>query len=133
MKSILLAAAALLATPVIAQTAPQTMPPADPAAQTAPAEPMAPPPPADPAAPADPAMAADPAAPADPAMAADPAAPAAPMAPPAPPAPAAPMAAPGGANIVFGQPTVTPPTPAPAEYPTCSRTVKDGCKNRGGK
>jgi hypothetical protein len=43
------------------------------------------------------------------------------------------MAAPGGANIVFGQPTVTPPTPAPAEYPTCSRTVKDGCKNRGGK
>jgi hypothetical protein len=121
MKSILLAAAALLATPVIAQTAPQTMPPADPAAQTAPAEPMAPPPPADPAAPA------------DPAMAADPAAPAAPMAPPAPAAPAAPMAAPGGANIVFGQPTVTPPTPAPAEYPTCSRTVKDGCKNRGGK
>ena len=118
MKSILLAAAALLATPVIAQTAPQTMPPADPAAQTAPAEPMAPPPPAEPAAPA------------DPAMAADPAAPAAPM---APPAPAAPMAAPGGANIVFGQPTVTPPTPAPAEYPTCSRTVKDGCKNRGGK
>jgi hypothetical protein len=124
MKSILLAAAALLATPVIAQTAPQTMPPADPAAQTAPAEPMAPPPPADPAAPA------------DPAMAADPAAPAAPMAPPPPAAPAAPMApmaAPGGANIVFGQPTVTPPTPAPAEYPTCSRTVKDGCKNRGGK
>ncbi len=124
MKSILLAAAALLATPVIAQTAPQTMPPADPAAQTAPAEPMAPPPPADPAAPA------------DPAMAADPAAPAAPMAPPPPAAPAAPMApmaAPGGANIVFGKPTVTPPTPAPAEYPTCSRTVKDGCKNRGGK
>lgn len=116
MKSILLAAAALLATPVLAQTAPQTMPPADPAAQTAPADPAMAPPAADPAAPADPAMA-PPAA--DPAM--------------APPPPAAPMAAPGGANIVFGQPTVTPPTPAPAEYPTCSRTVKDGCKNRGGK
>jgi hypothetical protein len=95
MKSILLAAAALLASPVLAQTAPQTMPPADPAAQTAPADPA--------------------------------------MAPPPPAAPQAPMAAPGGANIVFGQPTVTPPTPAPAEYPTCSRTVKDGCKNRGGK
>ena len=122
MKSILLAAAALLASPVLAQTAPQTMPPADPAAQTAPADPAMAPPAADPAAPADPAMAADPAAPADPAMA-----------PPPPAAPQAPMAAPGGANIVFGQPTVTPLTPAPAEYPTCSRTVKDGCKNRGGK
>ncbi|MGU3390182.1 hypothetical protein [Sphingomonas sp. M1A8_2b] len=114
MKSILLAAAALLATPVIAQTTPA---PADPAAQTAPADPAMQAPPADPAAPAAPA---DPAA----APAADPAA-----------APAAPMAAPapGGARIVFGQPTVTPPTPAPAEYPVCSKTVKDGCRNRGGK
>jgi hypothetical protein len=35
--------------------------------------------------------------------------------------------------VTFGQPTVTPPTPAPAEYPVCSKTVKDGCRNRGGK
>ncbi|MEG3169855.1 hypothetical protein U1737_16815 [Sphingomonas sp. LB3N6] len=112
MKTILLAAAALLASPVIAQTTP----PADPAAQTAPADPAMQSAPADPA---DPAMAA----PADPAMA-DPA-----MA-----APAAPMAAPGPAGgVTFGQPTVTPPTPAPAEYPVCSKTVKDGCRNRGGK
>ena len=88
MKSILFAAAALLASPVIAQTTP----PADPAAQTAPA---------------------DQAAPAD---------------------PAAPMAAPAPAGgVTFGQPTVTPPTPAPATYPVCSKTVKDGCRNRGGK
>jgi hypothetical protein len=113
MKSILLAAVAFLATPVIAQTTP----PADPAAQTAPADPAASAAPADQAAPADPAAATsgqtDPAA-----------APAAPMAPPAP-------AAAGG--VVFGQPSVTPPTPAPASYPVCSRTVKDGCRNRGGK
>ncbi|BCA62225.1 hypothetical protein HMP09_1459 [Sphingomonas sp. HMP9] len=109
MKSILLAAAALLASPVIAQTTP----PADPAAQTAPADPAMQAPPADAAAPADPAMAA----PADPAA-----------------APAAPMAAPAPAGgVTFGQPTVTPPTPAPAEYPVCSKTVKDGCRNRGGK
>ncbi|RZM35128.1 MAG: hypothetical protein EOP67_13405 [Sphingomonas sp.] len=118
MKSILLAAAALLASPVIAQTTP----PADPAAQTAPADPAMQTAPADQAAPADPAA---PAAPADQAMAApaDPAAaPAAPMAPPAP-----------AGGVTFGQPTVTPPTPAPAEYPVCSKTVKDGCRNRGGK
>ncbi|MEG3165152.1 hypothetical protein U1701_11155 [Sphingomonas sp. PB2P19] len=117
MKTILLAAAAFLATPVVAQTTPA---PADPAMQTAPADPAAQ------AAPADPAMQTAPAAPADPAMApaADPAAP--PAAPMAPPAPAA-----GG--VTFGQPTVTPPTPAPAEYPLCSKTVKDGCRNRGGK
>ena len=115
MKSILLAAAALLATPVIAQTAPA---PADPAMQTAPADP------AMQAAPADPAMQTAPADPAMPAPPADPAA--APMAPPAP------MAAPSG-GVTFGQPTVTPPTPAPAEYPVCSKTVKDGCRNRGGK
>ncbi len=108
MKSILLAAAALLASPVIAQTTP----PADPAAQTAPADP------AMQTAPADQAARADPAAPADSAMA----------------APAAPMAAPAPAGgVTFGQPTVTPPTPAPAEYPVCSKTVKDGCRNRGGK
>ena len=108
MKSILLAAAALLASPVIAQTTP----PADPAAQTAPADP------AMQMAPADQATPADPAAPADPAMA----------------APAAPMAAPAPTGgMTFGQPTVTPPTPAPAEYPVCSKTVKDGCRNRGGK
>jgi hypothetical protein len=35
--------------------------------------------------------------------------------------------------VTFGQPTVTPPTPAPATYPVCSKTVKDGCRNRGGK
>jgi hypothetical protein len=109
MKSILLAAAALLASPVIAQTTP----PADPTAQTAPADPAMQTAPADPAAQADPAMAA----PADPA-----AAPAAPMAPPAP-----------AGGVTFGQPTVTPPTPAPATYPVCSKTVKDGCRNRGGK
>ncbi|MES3151453.1 hypothetical protein [Sphingomonas faeni] len=112
MKSILLAAAALLASPVIAQTTP----PADPAAQTAPADPAMQTAPADqaaPAAPADQAMAA----PADPAA-----------------APAAPMAAPAPAGgVTFGQPTVTPPTPAPATYPVCSKTVKDGCRNRGGK
>ncbi|RXD03815.1 hypothetical protein EQZ23_16105 [Sphingomonas sp. UV9] len=114
MKTILLAAAAFLATPVIAQTTPA---PADPAMQAAPADP------AMQTAPADPAM---PAPPADPAMApADPSA--APMAPPA-----APMAAPAG-GVTFGQPTVTPPTPAPAEYPVCSKTVTDGCRNRGGK
>ena len=113
MKSILFAAAALLASPVIAKTAP-----ADPAAQTAPADPAAQAAPADQAAPApvDPAAAA-------PADAAAP--PAAPMAPPAPPA--------GAGKVVFGQPTVTPPTPAPADYPVCSKTVKDGCRNRGGK
>ncbi len=115
MKSILLAAAALLASPVIAQTTP----PADPAAQTAPADPAMQTAPADQAAPA------APAAPADQAMAA-PADPAA--------APAAPMAAPAPAGgVTFGQPTVTPPTPAPATYPVCSKTVKDGCRNRGGK
>ena len=125
MKSILLAAAALLATPVIAQTTP----PADPAAQTAPADPAMQTAPADQTAPTDPAAPADQAmpAPADSAMAppADPAANPAPMA-------GAPMA-PGAARVTFGQPTVTPPTPAPAEYPVCSKTVKDGCRNRGGK
>lgn len=121
MKSILLAAAALLATPVIAQTTPA---PADPAMQAAPADP------AMQAAPADPAMQTAPAAPADPAMAA-PADPAM-AAPPAAPMGAAPMA-PAAGRVTFGQPTVTPPTPAPAEYPLCSKTVKDACRNRGGK
>ena len=110
MKTILLAAAAFLATPVIAQTTP----PADPAAQTAPADPAAQITPTD-AAPADPAAAAAPADQAAP--------PAAPMAP----------AAPAAGGVTFGQPTVTPPTPAPATYPVCSKTVKDGCRNRGGK
>ena len=121
MKSILLAAAALLASPVIAQTTP----PADPAALTAPTDPAMQTAPADQAAPADPAA---PAAPADPAMAA----PADPAAAPAAPMAGAPMA-PGAGRVTFGQPTVTPPTPAPAEYPVCSKTVKDGCRNRGGK
>ena len=121
MKSILLAAAALLASPVIAQTTP----PADPAAQTAPADPAMQTAPADQAAPADPAA---PAAPADQAMAA----PADPAAAPVAPMAGAPMA-PGAGRVTFGQPTVTPPTPAPATYPVCSKTVKDGCRNRGGK
>jgi hypothetical protein len=41
--------------------------------------------------------------------------------------------APAAGGVTFGQPTVTPPTPAPSEYPVCSKTVKDGCRNRGGK
>ena len=121
---------ALLAAPLIAQTTP----PADPAAQTTPADPATAPAPSDQTTPPDSATTsapADQAAPADPATPADPA-----MAAPADPAgpPAAPMTAPAAAgNVTFGSPVVTPPTPAPAEYPMCSKTVKDSCRNRGGR
>lgn len=123
MKMYLLAAAALIAAPTFAQTMPPA-PPA-PADQTMPApadQTMTPP--AGQTMPADPAMPAPPAPPADPAMTPAPADPA--MMPPPP-------AAPGTGGVVFGQPTMTPPTPAPAEYPRCSRTVTDGCVQRGGK
>ncbi|MEN2787408.1 hypothetical protein ACFOKI_03710 [Sphingomonas qilianensis] len=68
---------------------------------------------------------------ADPAMqapATDPAMPAAP-ADPAMPAPATSTTT----TMTMGAPTVTP-APAPKEsYPRCSKTVTDGCIQRGGK
>lgn len=49
--------------------------------------------------------------------------------PPAPPAPPAPVT-----NVVSNPVTqATPPPPAPdQEYPPCSKTVQDSCRNRGG-
>ncbi len=53
----------------------------------------------------------------------------APMAPPAPMA-GAPMA---GQQVQFAPPQMTPPPAAKESYPVCSRTVKDSCRNPGGK
>lgn len=141
MKSILLAAAAIIATPVIAQDTTAPAAPA-PTMQTAPAAPAA-----DPAMPApatDPAMTA-PAT--DPAMSA----PAAPMASSTPTDPNAPPPAGGyqpagpavsgpmqpGATVRF-QPAPSPdqayPAPAPKDkYPVCKKGQYDGCMQRGGK
>lgn len=128
MKTLLLATA-MLAAPLFAQTAP----PADPAApMTMPADP-AQSSATDPAAPpaADPAMTTPPAADSATPMA-DPAA--APATDPAMAAPTATTPAAPSTGVVFQQPATVDqafPPPAPkAEYPWCSKTVTDGCKQR---
>lgn len=125
MKTVAFMAALLMGSAAVAQTTPPTTPapdatmqPGTTTAPTPPADNMTPPPAPDaPAAPADP-------------MATT-AAPA-PMAPPAPPAPmaGAPMA---GQQIQFAPPQMTPPPPAKDSYPVCTRTLKDGCRNPGGR
>ena len=153
MKLILLAATALIATPLAAQTsgstgtssptsdsgqatAPMQTPPTD---STMPAQ-------TDPAAPAptDPAMSAP--APTDPSMASQPMAPMASTTTPEaaataggyqPSAPALQGTAGTGAPVVFRaapSPTEAFPPPAPkASYPICKKGQYDGCKQRGGK
>lgn len=130
MKLILLAAAAVIATPVIAQTTPA---PTDSSTQSAPADAAAP---ADPAAPAP--AAGDP-------MAAQPAAAPAPGQPlgtetaggyqPAQPALSGPVQP--GATVRFQQaPTPEQAYPAPAplkSYPICKKGQYNQCRQRGGK
>lgn len=108
MKALLLATA-LLAAPVIAQDAAQTPPPAPAAPATDPAQPAPNPDPATDAANASAAATAA-----------------------AEPGPTTPP--PAGSQVVFQQPPSVDqafPPPAPkAEYPWCSKTVTDGCKQR---
>ncbi|UZK66202.1 hypothetical protein [Sphingomonas sp. M1-B02] len=49
--------------------------------------------------------------------------------------PGAPAAAPGAPNttVVFQPGNATPPPPAQESYPVCSRTVRDQCRNPGGR
>ncbi|WP_010217677.1 hypothetical protein [Sphingomonas sp. PAMC 26621] len=104
MKIMMFAAlAAAVSMPALAQTAPAT--PDTSMQQPAPAQPAA-----------------------DPAMQQAPAAPAAPAADPAMGAPAgAPAMAPQGGQPPMAAPAAAAPMPATAEYPACSRTVKDQC------
>lgn len=114
MKALLLAGALLMSGAAIAQTAPAPTPPEDPAAT----------PPED-------AVADEPMAPT--ASYPPPAAEPAPMPAPAPAAPPAPPPAAGQPQIVWQQPMVTPPPPPKDKYPVCSKTVKDSCRNPGGR
>lgn len=46
----------------------------------------------------------------------------------------APTAAPNTTGpITFAPPATNPPPAAQQDYPVCSKTVKDGCRNPGGK
>ena len=144
MKLIALAAALTMGTAAIAQDMPQSPPPPPTGTESPTGDPAAPPPTDSMATPQtapapDPSMPTQP----DPAMPTqgDPAMPAPAPAPGTPdpmttgqpaPAPMAPGMAPGGAQVQFAPATQTPPPPAAKDYPLCSRTVTDSCRQRGG-